>query len=138
MTGHQQTADTPAGVGRADTPAGGGRAAGGRTPGGRRTSGRYTADGHTCLRYGGRGDKEGAPTWRQGGRTNNSQRIFFLTASGSRWGVRFGKRRKAVSVSEAKLSLRNRFRTKTVTDLKRLYVTVIPQRRKRQLRCTGW
>jgi hypothetical protein len=45
------------------------RAADGRTgghTGGRRTGGRYTTDGHTCLRYGGREDTEGAPTWRQG------------------------------------------------------------------------
>ena len=39
-------------------------------PSGRRTGGhgggRYTTDGHTCLRYGGREDTEGAPTWRQG------------------------------------------------------------------------
>ena len=53
----QRTADTPAGGGQAD----------GRTP--RRAEdggGRYTTDGHTCLRYGGREDTEGAPTWRQG------------------------------------------------------------------------
>jgi hypothetical protein len=46
------------------------RAADGRTgghPGGQRTGGgRYTTDGHTCSRYGGREDAEGAPTWRQG------------------------------------------------------------------------
>ena len=54
MAGHQRTADTPAGGGRADTPAGSGQ------------GGRYTTDGHTCLRYGGREDAEGAPTWRQG------------------------------------------------------------------------
>ena len=27
--------------------------------------GRYTTDGHTCLRYGGREDTDGAPTGRQ-------------------------------------------------------------------------
>jgi hypothetical protein len=43
---------------RADTPAGSGQ------------GGRYTTDGHTCLRYGGREDTEGAPTWRQGRRIN--------------------------------------------------------------------
>ena len=47
----------------------GGRWTGGH-PSGRRTGGhgggRYTTDGHTCLRYGGREDTEGAPTWRQG------------------------------------------------------------------------
>jgi hypothetical protein len=42
----------------------GGRRAGGH-PGGRRTGGRYATDGHTCLRYGGREDVEGAPTRRQ-------------------------------------------------------------------------
>jgi hypothetical protein len=47
----------------------GGRRTGGH-PGGRRTGGRYTTDGHTCLRYGGREDAEGAPTWRQGRRIN--------------------------------------------------------------------
>ena len=58
MAGHQRTADTPAGGGRADTPAGGGQ--GGAM--------RYATDGHTCLRYGGMEDTEGAPTWRQGRR----------------------------------------------------------------------
>ena len=58
MAGHQRTADTPADGGRADTPAGGGQADTG--------GGRYTTDMHTCLRYGGREDTEGAPTWRQG------------------------------------------------------------------------
>jgi hypothetical protein len=48
MAGHQRTADTPAGGGQADT--GGGR---------------YNKDRHTCLRYGGRRDTDGAPTWRQ-------------------------------------------------------------------------
>jgi hypothetical protein len=43
----------------------GGRRRGGH-PGGRRTGGRYTADGHTCLRYGGREDTEGDLAWRQG------------------------------------------------------------------------
>jgi hypothetical protein len=56
MAGHQRTADTPADGGRADTPAGGGQADTG--------GGRYTADRHTCLRYGGRGDTDEAPTWR--------------------------------------------------------------------------
>ena len=54
MTDHQRTADTPAGDGRRRTSG---------HPGGRRTGGRYTTDGHkysTCLRYGGRGDTEGA------------------------------------------------------------------------------
>jgi hypothetical protein len=55
---HQRTADTPADGGRADTPAGGGQADTG--------GGGYTTDGHTCFRYGGREDTEGAPTWRQG------------------------------------------------------------------------
>jgi hypothetical protein len=61
MAGHQRTADTPVGGGRAD----------GRTP--RRAAdrgGRYATDGNTCLRYGGRGNTEGAPTWRQGRCTN--------------------------------------------------------------------
>jgi len=58
MAGHQRTADTPADGGRADTPAGGGQADTG--------GGRYTTDMHTCLRYGGRRDTDGAPTWRQG------------------------------------------------------------------------
>ena len=44
----------PAGGGRADTPADGGQG-----------GGRYTTDGHTCLRYGGREDTDGAPTGRQ-------------------------------------------------------------------------
>jgi hypothetical protein len=60
MAGHQRTADTPAGGGRADNPAGGG-------PGGR-----YNADGHACLRYGGRKDTERAPTRRKGGCSNIS------------------------------------------------------------------
>ena len=50
-------------------PADGGHPGGRRTgghPGGQRTGGRYTTDRHTCLRYGGREDTEGAPTWRQG------------------------------------------------------------------------
>ena len=58
MAGHQRTADTPADGGRADTPAGGGQADTG--------GGRYNKDRHTCLRYGGRRDTDGAPTWRQG------------------------------------------------------------------------
>jgi hypothetical protein len=51
----------------------GGRRTGGRadTPGGGQGGG-YTTDGHTCLRYGGRGDTEGAPTWRQGIRINTN------------------------------------------------------------------
>jgi hypothetical protein len=58
MAGRQRTADTPADGGRADIPAGGGQADTG--------GGGYTTNGHTCLRYGGRKDTEGAPTWRQG------------------------------------------------------------------------
>jgi hypothetical protein len=58
MAGHQRTADTPADGGRADTPAGGGQADTG--------GGRYTTDVHICLRYGGREDTEGAPTWSGG------------------------------------------------------------------------
>jgi hypothetical protein len=54
MAGHQRTADTPAGGGRADTLADSGQ------------GGRYTTDGNTCLRYGGREDTEGAPALRQG------------------------------------------------------------------------
>ena len=60
MAGHQRTADTPADGGRADTPAGGGQA---DTGGGAIL---HTTDMHTCLRYGGRRDTDGAPTWRQG------------------------------------------------------------------------
>ena len=38
-----------------------------RATSGRRTGGRYTTtDGHTCSRYGGMEDTEGAPAWRQG------------------------------------------------------------------------
>jgi hypothetical protein len=42
-------------------------------PGGRRTGGCYTTDGHTCLRYGGREDAEGAQTRRQGRCISNSR-----------------------------------------------------------------
>ena len=54
----------------------GGRRTGGH-PGGRRTGGRYTTDGHTFLRYGGREDTEGAPTWRQGRRINTAVLFFW-------------------------------------------------------------
>ena len=35
-------------------------------PGGRRTGGRYTTDGHTCLRYGGKGGHGGSPNTEAG------------------------------------------------------------------------
>jgi hypothetical protein len=57
---NRRTASTPADGGRADTPAGGGQA------------GAIVLMGiRTCLRYGGKGDTEGAPTWRQERRINN-------------------------------------------------------------------
>jgi hypothetical protein len=65
MAGHQRVADTQAGGGRADTPAGGGQVDI-PAPGGRRTGGRYTTDGHTCLRYGGKGGHGGSPNTEAG------------------------------------------------------------------------
>jgi hypothetical protein len=43
----------------------------------------YTADGHTCLRYGGREDMEGAPALRQGRCTNNFTVEIFARKAGS-------------------------------------------------------
>jgi hypothetical protein len=61
--GGQRTADTPADGGRTDTPAPGGRRTGGHS------GGRYNTNGHIirarAMRYGEKGDMEGAPTWRQ-------------------------------------------------------------------------
>jgi hypothetical protein len=39
-----------------------------------------------------------------------------------------------VAVSEVKRPLRNRFKSKTVTNLKRLYITAIPQRKQVSVR----